>query len=65
MMPACLWSSHSTHEGREKSVTISAGQPTEKRSLARPRRRWKDTTKMDLRETDVKFWSGLSRFRLG
>jgi hypothetical protein len=45
------------HEwGRRKAYRILVGNPEGKRPLGRPRRRWVDNIKMDLRETE---WDGM------
>jgi hypothetical protein len=41
---------------KKTAYSILAGKPSGKRPLARPRRRWEDNTKMDLRETG---WDGM------
>ena len=41
------------------------GKPEEKRSLGRPRRRWDDNIKMDLREVGGGVWTGSSWLRIG
>jgi hypothetical protein len=48
---------------REKrsAYRIFVGKPEGKRPLGRPKCRWKDNTKMDLRETE---WSGVDWFDL-
>jgi hypothetical protein len=38
------------HGGGEGCNNILAGRPEERRPLGRPRRRWEDNIKMDLRE---------------
>ena len=42
-------------EGRTGRIAfkILTGKPTGNRHLGRPRRRWKDNVRMDLKETDV------------
>jgi len=40
-------------------------KPEEKRPLGRPRRRWEDNIKMDLRKWDVGVWTGSSWLRIG
>ena len=40
----------SVYGGGEKRVRVLVGKPEGKRSLGRPRRRWEDNIKMDLRE---------------
>jgi len=42
---------------------VSVGKPGGKRQLGRPRRRWEDNIKMDLREVGI--WIGSSWFRIG
>jgi hypothetical protein len=37
-------------EGTRKAYTILVGKPEGKRALGRPRRRWVDNIKMDLRD---------------
>jgi hypothetical protein len=45
------WAGHVKHRGDErKFYKVSVGKPEEKRSLGRPRRRWKDGIRMDLRK---------------
>jgi hypothetical protein len=41
------------------------GKPEGKRQLRRPKRRWMDNTKMDLRETGLVVWTGLFWPRIG
>jgi hypothetical protein len=43
---------------------ILVGKPEGKRSLGRPRRRWEDNIKMDLKEVRCGVWTGLSWLRL-
>jgi hypothetical protein len=51
---------------REKRIAyrILLGKPEGKRPLGRPRRRWVDNIKMDLRENWV-VWIGLTWLRIG
>ena len=44
---------------------VSVGKPESKRSLGRPRRRWEDNIKMDLREVgcDPRDWIALAKHR--
>jgi hypothetical protein len=42
---------------RKNAYRMSVGNPEGKRPLGRPRRRWVDNIKMDLRETG---WAGLN-----
>jgi hypothetical protein len=46
----------STNEEKRKAYIISVGKPEGKRPLERPRRRWVDNIKMDLREMG---WNGI------
>ena len=57
------WSGHVARmkEGRI-ALRISAGKPTGKRHLVRPRRRWEDNIRMDLKEIRA---NGLIRLRIG
>jgi hypothetical protein len=48
----------STNGEKRNAYRILAGKPEGKRPLGRPRRRWVDNIKMDLRETG---WYGLDR----
>jgi hypothetical protein len=46
-----IWAGHVARMGEKKNAyRILAGNPEEKRPLGRPRRRWVDNIKMDLRE---------------
>jgi hypothetical protein len=47
----------------EKNVQGFGGKA--RRPHARPRRRWKDGIRIDLRETDWGVWSGLNWLRTG
>ena len=44
---------------------VMVGKPEGKRPLGRPRHRWKDNIKMDLRMLDVGVWTGCSWLRIG
>jgi hypothetical protein len=45
------WAGHVARgRGERGSYNILVGRPEERRQLGRPRRRWGDTIKMDLRE---------------
>ena len=45
------WAGHvAPMEKSRNAYRISVGKPESKRPLGRPRRRWEDNTKMDLRE---------------
>jgi hypothetical protein len=47
----------STHGEKRNSYRILFGKLEGKRPLGRPRRRWEDNTRMDLREIGWKVWS--------
>jgi hypothetical protein len=44
---------------------ILTGKPTGKRPLGRPRRRWEDSIRMDLKEIGIKTRNWLIRLRMG
>jgi hypothetical protein len=45
------WAGHVAHMGEGRNVyRVLVGKPEGKRSLERPRRRWEDGIRMDLRE---------------
>jgi hypothetical protein len=53
------WAGHAARMGdRRNAYRILVGNPEGRRPLGRPRRRWVDNTKMDLREVG---WYGLDR----
>jgi hypothetical protein len=61
------WVGHVAHMGEGRGVyRVLVGRPEEKRPLGRPRRRWEDNIKMDLRETviDGAKWIWLARARV-
>ena len=49
-----------TKDGRS-AFNILSGTPTGKKPLGRPRRRWKDNIRINLKEIGI----GLFRFRIG
>jgi hypothetical protein len=52
--------------GEERKVyRVLVGEPKGKRPLGRPRRRWQDGIKMDLREIGWGVWSGFTWLRTG
>jgi hypothetical protein len=52
--------------GEEKRVyKVLVGKPEGKRPLGRPRRRWEDGIRMDLREIGLGFWIGFDWLRTG
>jgi hypothetical protein len=59
------WAGHVAHMGERRNVyRVLMGRPKGKRPIERPRRRWEDGIKMDLREIGWG-WSGFSWLRLG
>jgi hypothetical protein len=44
---------------------VLVGKPEGKRPLGRPRRRWKDGIKVDLREIGWGVWNGFTWLRIG
>jgi hypothetical protein len=52
--------------GEERKVyEVLVGKPEGKRPLGRPRRRWEDGIRMDLRETGLGVWIGFDWLRTG
>jgi hypothetical protein len=52
--------------GEERKVyKVLVGKPEGKRPLGRPRRRWGDGIRMDLREIGFGVWIGLDWLRTG
>jgi hypothetical protein len=48
------WAEHVARMGEGRGVyRVLVGRPEGKRSLGRPRRRWEDNIKLDLRETGI------------
>jgi hypothetical protein len=43
------WAGHAAYRGKRNAYRILVGKPEGKRPLGRPRRRWVDNIKMDLR----------------
>jgi hypothetical protein len=52
-------------ERREKMYKVLLGNPEGKRWLGRPRRRWEDGIRMDLREIVLGVWIGFDWLRIG
>jgi hypothetical protein len=50
---------------RRGAHRVSVGKPEGKRPLGRPRRRWKDNIKIDLREVGWGAWTGSIWLRIG
>jgi hypothetical protein len=60
------WAGHVARMGEGKNVyRVLVGKPEGKRPFERPRRKWEDWIKMDLREIGWGVWSGLTWFRIG
>jgi hypothetical protein len=60
------WAGHVARMGEERKVyRVLVGKPEGKRPLERPRRRWEDGIKMDLREIGWRVWSGFSWLSIG
>jgi hypothetical protein len=59
------WSGHVARMGKERiAYRILARKPEGKKPLGRPRRRWVENIKMDLREIGM-VWIGLMWLRIG
>jgi hypothetical protein len=52
-------------ERREKMYKVLMGQPKGKRPLGRPRRRWEDGIRMDIRDIGWGVWIGFDWIRTG
>jgi hypothetical protein len=60
------WAGHVARMGEGRNVyRVLVGKPEGKRPLGRPRRRWKDGIKMDLREIGWGVWIGFTWLRIG
>jgi hypothetical protein len=60
------WAGHVARMGEERNVyRVLVGKPEGKRPLERPRRRWEDGIKTDLRKTGWGVWSGFTWLRIG
>jgi hypothetical protein len=60
------WAEHVAHMGeRRGAYRILVGRPEGRRPLDRPRHRWEDNIKMDLKEVGWGAWTGLSWLRIG
>ena len=58
------WAGHVARMGEERGAyRVLVGKPEGKRPLGRPRRRWVDNIRMDVR--DVGMWTGLGWPRIG
>jgi hypothetical protein len=60
------WAGHVARIGEEREVyKVLVGKPEGKRPLERPRRRWEDGIRMDLREIRLGVWIGFDWLRAG
>jgi len=50
---------------RRCAYRVFVGKPKEKSPLGRPRRRWEDNIKMNLKEVGWGTWTGLIWLRIG
>ena len=60
------WAEHVAHMKESRNAyRVLMGRPKGKRPLGRPRRRWEDNIKMDLKEVgcDVRNWMDLAQDR--
>jgi hypothetical protein len=60
------WTGHVARMGKRKcAYRVSVGKHEERRPLGRPRRRWEDNIKMDLREIFWRAWTTSIWLRTG
>jgi hypothetical protein len=60
------WVGHVARSGEMRNAhSIMVERPEGKRPLGKPRRRWVDNIKMDLRKKDGMVWTGLIWLRIG
>jgi hypothetical protein len=60
------WAGHVAHMGEVRGAyNILVGRPEGRRPLGRPRHRWEDNIKMDLREMGLGMWIGFIGLRIG
>jgi hypothetical protein len=57
------WAGHVARVGERRRALV--GKPEGRRPLGRPRRRWEDNIKMDLREVGWEAWTGSIWPRIG
>ena len=54
------WAGHVVRMEESRTFKILTGTPTEKRTLGRPRRRWKDNIRIDIKEIGIN-WVGMTQ----
>jgi hypothetical protein len=60
------WAGHVARMGEERKMyKVLVGKPGGKRPLGRPRHRWEDGIRMDLREIGLGVWIGIDWLRTG
>jgi hypothetical protein len=60
------WAGHVALMGEERKVyKVLVRKPEGKRPLGRPRHRWENGIRMDLREIAWRVWSGFNWLRIG
>jgi hypothetical protein len=60
------WAGHVTGIGEDRKVyKVLVGKPEGKRTLGRPRCRWENGTRLDLREISWGVWIGFDCLRIG
>jgi hypothetical protein len=60
------WAGHVARMGKVRGAyNILVGRPEVRRPLGRPRRRWENNIKMDLREIGFGMWIGFIWLRIG
>jgi hypothetical protein len=60
------WAGHMARMGEDSNVhRVFVGKPEGKRPLERPRRRWEDGIRTDLREMPARVWIGFTWLRIG
>ena len=55
----------STYGGRRGAYRVLVGKREGRRPLGKPRRRWEDNIKLDVREMGWEAWIGSIRLRIG
>jgi len=60
------WAGHVARMGDGRGLyMVLVGKPEGRRPLGRPRRRWEDKIKVDLKEVGCGIWTGSSWLRIG